>query len=100
MQQQPKSTHPRRLPAHLSVSLRHESPSAPSSAGIGNADISAAMASAASPNRQESEEGGKSNVERWFDNSNSRPETGFNLNFEDSKFMISKEQRAELLTVA
>ncbi|CZR64189.1 related to period clock protein FRQ [Phialocephala subalpina] len=87
-QQQPTATHPRRLPAHLSVSLRHEGPPTASPAEIGNADTTVGMASGASPARQESEESGKSgesNVEKWFDHSNGRPETGYNPNFEDNE---------------
>ncbi|KUJ14624.1 uncharacterized protein LY89DRAFT_539687, partial [Mollisia scopiformis] len=70
--------HPRRLPAHLSVSLRHESP--PARSDEGHPGVRVTEKSGASPNRQDSDESrksGESNVQKWFNNSNSRPETGY-----------------------
>ncbi|KAE8440531.1 hypothetical protein EG329_007267 [Mollisiaceae sp. DMI_Dod_QoI] len=89
-QQRQTVPHPRRLPVHLSVSLRHEGvPASPKPAEIGHLETPGVKISGAPPMRQESEESGRSaesNVQKWFDYSNSRPETGYHRNFEDNDF--------------
>ena len=89
--------HPRRIPAHLSVSLRHDNvPTSPQPGETGQADSTIAVKASPSPNRQDSEESGRpgrSNVENWFDQSNNRPASGYDPQFEDSK------SRTGMLTV-
>lgn len=82
-----RSPHPRRLPAHLSVSLRHDTmPTGSSSGEI--VQTGSTNATKTSPDRQDSEESrpsAESNVENWFDHSNNRPGSGHAPQFEDSK---------------
>lgn len=95
--------HPRRPPAHLSVSLRRDT--VPTISQLGETGQAyRANATKTSQNQQDSEESGQSgesNVENWFDHSNNRPGTGYGPQFEDSECR-SRIPAAEigLLTVA
>jgi hypothetical protein len=89
------SSHPRRPPAHLSVSLRHENPAASDTraAGRRGQQVMKGREGAArktlirqsSDDSNNSEESRVPNLQKWFDHSNTRPETGFPQNLEDSK---------------
>src|SRR6266536_3246633 len=90
--------HRRRLPAHLSVWLRHESPTSSANAtdtrGLEGKERQASFT--VSPARDLSDDSNNSgdssghNVQRWFDRSNNRPERGFIQNLEDSKSCATK----------
>jgi len=89
----PPYSHPRRLPAHLSISLHHKSsspeekPSREPVAWKGMLGPSKLL-----EGNQSSRESNKSrestglNLQKWFDYSNERPHTGLHTTFQDSKF--------------
>jgi len=89
----PPYSHPRRLPAHLSISLHHKSsspeekPSREPVAWKGMHGPSKLLGGHQSS--RESNKSGEStglNLQKWFDYSNERPHTGLHTTFQDSKF--------------
>ncbi|KAB8293005.1 hypothetical protein EYC80_007367 [Monilinia laxa] len=80
-------SHPRRPPAHLSVSLRHDVPSIENEKPASNALVHADTAikpdgSPTSPIRKQTSDGSEdtsgTNVNEWFDRSNARPAVAIN----------------------
>lgn len=90
-------SYPRRSPAHLSVSMRHERPA------VGNATATTSQAQQtvkgkkgppqaelirqSSDDSSDSEGSAEPNLQRWFDRSNRRPERGFSHPLEDSELL-------------
>lgn len=85
----PLSSHPRRLPAHLSVSLRHNGPSTKSTKGdelvsqYGKDTPFKISSRQSSNNSNGSADSPGMTVEKWFDRSNRQPETGARQSFDD-----------------
>jgi hypothetical protein len=93
-----ETSHPRRAPAHLSVSLRHES-SASENATAATSKVQHAvkgkdrrskgdLVGKSSDDSNDSEGSTAPNLQRWFDRSNKRPEAGVPRTLEDSKFLL------------
>ncbi|KAE9369545.1 hypothetical protein N431DRAFT_344739 [Stipitochalara longipes BDJ] len=88
------TSHPRRPPAHLSVSLRHESPMA-GPATVETTQVHRSVKGKRSPPKgdlvrrlsddsNDSEGSAAPNLQKWFDRSNRRPETGILQSLEDN----------------
>jgi flagellar hook-length control protein FliK len=92
------TSHPRRAPAHLSVSLRHES-SASENATAAASKVQhevkgkdgrskSHLVTQSSDDSNDSEGSTAPNLQRWFDRSNKRPEIGVPRALEDSKLLL------------
>jgi hypothetical protein len=98
------SSHPRRRPAHLSASLRHESPVTnvrPLQPRAQEAVKGTAGPSRITSIRQSSEKSNHSeesalpSLQKWFDRSNTHPEKAFPQNLDDSTSLSSTALRSD-----
>jgi hypothetical protein len=92
------TSHPRRPPAHLSVSLRHTNTAAEHGTAANSQRQNAVKGKAgpsqagrirqSSDDSNDSESSTAANLQKWFDRSNRRPETSFPQHVEDSKLLL------------
>lgn len=91
----PKAAHPRRPPAHLSVSLKHgKSPRAAHASAAQNAPVSMPSSSPKRPSNGKGSESGNG-AQKWFNNANENSARGV----EDSTYQCQSQTPRLLLTL-